>query len=682
VTLRALDIETLISVGRPTIARDGSFAVFATSRPSIEADRYVGRLHRVDFGADPESSALTRSAAEYAEVERTHTLRPLTRGIADTSPQLSPDDTRVAFLRGDAKDRPQVWVVEAGGGEPVQVTDAPLGVRSFAWSPDGARLAFAAPVPEHGRYGTVTGLEASAEAPRRITGIRWHANGVGYIGDRPAHVFVVDAPDLAAEPGLTPAARVRAEDEPEARSTVVAADAVQLTSGRHSHAGVTFTADGAEVLTIVDAVEDAARDLRTPLVAVRSDGSGERVVLGRDAGLSIDEVVVADDGVIVMRAAATGTSHIDFVAPPVALWMLDGDEPVRLTDPDTLDVGEVGTHVTPVGEDVLVQHRTRGRVELVRVTRTGETVPVYEGDVEVNGHAAAQNGRIVASLATSSTFGELVQIGRAPFTDFGAGLRAAGIVVPRELEITARDGYRVHGWIAAPAGEGPFPVILQIHGGPYAQYGIHPFDETQVLVDAGYAVVYCNPRGSAGYGRAHGRSIRRAMGTVDFHDVIDFLEGAVAGDARLDGARVGVMGGSYGGFLTAWIIAHDHRFAAAIVERGFLDPISFQGTSDIGTFFGDEYVGTDPESMAAQSPLAVVGQVRTPTLVLHAELDYRCPIEQATRYYSALKRQGTPAEMLIFPGEDHELTRSGAPRHRVQRFDAVLEWWARHLPTG
>jgi dipeptidyl aminopeptidase/acylaminoacyl peptidase len=138
------------------------------------------------------------------------------------------------------------------------------------------------------------------------------------------------------------------------------------------------------------------------------------------------------------------------------------------------------------------------------------------------------------------------------------------------------------------------------------------------------------------------------MGTVDADDVIDFLEGTVASDTSLDGARVGIMGGSYGGYLTAWVIAHDHRFAGAIVERGFLDPTSFQGTSDIGSFFGDEYVGTDPDAIARQSPMAVVGQVTTPTLVIHSELDFRCPLEQATRYYAALKRQGTEAELLVF----------------------------------
>jgi dipeptidyl aminopeptidase/acylaminoacyl peptidase len=172
------------------------------------------------------------------------------------------------------------------------------------------------------------------------------------------------------------------------------------------------------------------------------------------------------------------------------------------------------------------------------------------------------------------------------------------------------------------------------------------------------------------------------MGTVDYTDIQDFLDGVLAADSRLDGSRTGVMGGSYGGYMTAWTIAHDHRFAGAIVERGMLDPATFDGTSDIGSFFGHEYVGTDPAAIARQSPMAVVGQVTTPTFVIHSELDFRCPLEQATRYYSALKRQGTEAEMLIFPGEDHELTRAGRPRHRVERFEAILDWWDRHLPVA
>lgn len=663
--MRAADIESLISVGRPAIAADGSFTVFATSRADIAANRNVGQLWRIEVpGGEP---------------------RRLTRGVADSAPRLSPDDRRVAFLRADAAGRAQVHVVAASGSEALQVTHAPLGVGTFAWAPSGDQIAFVARVPEPGRYGTVEGLPPEAESPRRITGVRWHANGVGYILDRPAHVFIIAVPDVDDEPAYEAAPVLR--DESVAAGAVSGTDAGaarQLTEGPASHDGVVFTADGTEVLTTVDAIETERRDLRTPLIAVSVDGSGRREVLA--PRLSIGDVAVSSDGVVAFLASDPGPGGRDFVAPGVALWVLEGDEPRRLTDPETIDLGEVGSHITPVGEDFLVQNRTRGQVELMRVTRGG-AVQRLRGGLEVVGHAADAGGeRIVCAVSTSRSAGEILLLDSEGvdarlLTAFGDAADRAGYVVPRELEISGPDGYPVHGWVARPAGAGPFPVLLQIHGGPYASYGVHLFDETQVLVDAGYAVVYCNPRGSAGYGRTHGRSIRGRMGSDDLVDVLAFLDGALASDDRLDSARVGIMGGSYGGYLTAWAIAHDHRFAAAIVERGFLDPVSFQGTSDIGSFFGDEYVGTDPDAIHAQSPMAVVDRVTTPTFVIHSELDHRCPLEQATRYYSALRRQGTEAELLVFPGEDHELTRSGRPRHRVERFEAILEWWGRHLPV-
>ncbi|MBD8218005.1 S9 family peptidase [Microbacterium sp. CFBP 13617] len=657
--MRSVDIEALVSVGRPALSSDGDVAVFATSRPDLVADRGVGQLWRVDL---PDGAP-----------------RRLTRGVADKAPRLSPDDATVAFLRPDERGRAQVFVVSVLGGEPVQVTDQPGGVTDVAWSPDGARLAFSARVPEPGRYGTVEGRDAAAEPPRRITGIRWHSNGAGYL-DRPSHLFVVDAPSTEAEPFYTPAPALEA---PEKR--VIPAEPTRLTEGDTSWSGVVWTHDGSELLNVPDVIETDRRDLRDRIVAVAVEGGAEREVLSTSADLSVAEVAVAPDGAIFVLANDVGPEGVDFVAPGVSLFLLEAEGPRRLTDAETIDLGEVGSHLSFDDGDVLVQDRTRGRLRLLRVTRGADVSEVLGGDLEVNGHAVA-NGRVVASVAAPESFGELVLVdpvaGVRAVTDFGAAVRERGVVVPVEHEIVGRDGYPVHGWVATPEGEGPFPVILQIHGGPYASYGVHVFDETQVLVDAGYAVVYSNPRGSAGYGRAHGRSIRQKMGTLDYFDVLDFFDGVVAADPRLDGDRVGVMGGSYGGYMTAWIIAHDHRFAGAIVERGFLDPTAFPGSSDIGSFFGQEYVGTDPEQMAAQSPMAVVDRVRTPTLVLHSELDFRCPLEQATRYYAALKRQGTEAEMLVFPGEDHELTRAGRPQHRVQRFDAVLEWWARYLPVA
>jgi dipeptidyl aminopeptidase/acylaminoacyl peptidase len=191
----------------------------------------------------------------------------------------------------------------------------------------------------------------------------------------------------------------------------------------------------------------------------------------------------------------------------------------------------------------------------------------------------------------------------------------------------------------------------------------------------------CNPRGSAGYGRAHALAIHEAFGGWDAVDVLAFLDHAVATVPGLAADRVGIMGGSYGGYLTAWLIAGEHRFSGAIVERAYLDPRSFVGPSDIGWFFAVGCHG-DEASMDAQSPLRLVGQVRTPTLVIHSENDLRCPLATAERYYTELRLHGVDAALLVFPGESHELSRSGTPHHRKARFDHILTWWGEHLPVG
>ena len=665
--MKPQDISHLVAVSRPTIAPDGSFAIFATSRPDAAANRNVGQLWRTDFAAQP---------------------RRITRGVADSAPVLSPDGSLLAFLRGVEKKGAQLHIADANGGEAVQVTDVHGGVSDFAWAPDGASFVFSARVAENGRYGTVDGLGDAAEAPRRVTGYRWHANGLGYTIDRPSHLFVVPVPDVSAEPFYAPAPAVVPEGSEKPKPQVVYAEPRQLTAAEGvTYAGIAFTPDGSRVLTTVSELQPITVDLTSTVVAVAIADGAERVVVAPEASLSVADIAVADDGTIALLAYSVGPSRTDFVAPGMGLWILDGESPRALTDAATIDLGEVGSHITVVGEDFLVLNRTRGRVHALRVTRTGDISTVIDGDVEIGGLAAAQAPaglRVVATIASPNSYGELLVVddsGSRVVTNFGENLQAQGISTPTELTITGRDGYPVHGWLATPEGDGPHPVILMIHGGPYASYGVHVFDEVQTLVDAGYAVAFCNPRGSAGYGTAHGRSIRQAMGTVDFTDVIDFLEGAVASDPRLNGERVGVMGGSYGGYLTAWVTTQDHRFAGAIVERGFLEPESFVGTSDIGSFFGVEYVGADPAQIAAQSPYAQADNVTTPTLVIHSELDFRCPLEQATRYYSKLKHNGVETEMLIFPGENHELTRSGQPRHRLERFEAVLDWWQRVLPV-
>ncbi|HEV7950531.1 MAG TPA: S9 family peptidase [Glaciihabitans sp.] len=667
--MQATDIGLLSSVSAPTLSPDASRAVFAVATPNLRADATVGQLWAVPVDG---SAPATR----------------LTRGFRDSAPQFSPDGALIAFVRSTASTPPQLHLVSATGGEPVAVTDMPLGVGQFCFSPSGDRLAFVARVPEEGRYGTVDGRGPAAEQPRRITTLKYKSNGLGFTVDRPAQLFVITVPPVDAEPIY------EAAPEADGRADEIAPvpEPQQLTFGEADVSAPEWSRSSDHVLVVSARHADRDTTLLSDLYEVALNGATEPRALTSGQNLGVASGIRTADGTLWVLAQDLGPSGGDFVAATTGLYVqVPSGSLVRLTDASTIDLSESDITVvdTAVGageqtvDSVLVRTRTRGTVQLVQVTSAGEVTPLTAGNIEVIG-AASVGTSIVVGLVTETSAGEIAVVdsgGLRVLTDFGSGIRAAGVLPNRELIATARDGSEIHGWVVLPEGEGPHPVLLTIHGGPFAQYTSTLFDEMQVYANAGYAVVFCNPRGSAGYGTDHGRSIRQAMGTVDYTDVLDFFEAAVAAYPSIDGTRAGVQGGSYGGYLTAWIIANDHRFSAAIVERGFLDPESFEGTSDIGSFFGHEYTGTDPDLIRSQSPQARVAQVRTPTFVVHSADDLRCPLGQAERYFATLRRAGVEAEMLIFPGENHELTRSGRPRHRVQRFNAVLEWWAKYLPV-
>lgn len=671
-------LPLLKSVSAPAVHPDGSRAVVSVVRPDFDADAYVGQLWSVPV--DP-------------------ALRPrrLTRGFRDTAPEFSPDGEVLAFLRAAAGGKPQLQVVEAGGGEPVAVTDAPLGVSAFTWSPDSRSIVFSARTPEDGRYGTVDGVSAGSEDARLITDYQYRMNGVGYTADKPLQLYVVEVPSLDEEPAVAPAGR--------ALKTAASADggkvagsfpeARQLTTAATDHNGASYSSDGSAVYFTAALHEGSDNDLVSGIYRLSLAGGSETQGGGAAAEevapegttrLSVSAVRQSRDGQwLYFTAQDLGASGQDFVARNTALFVMpaDGGDAVALSDVETMDLGG---GLEPAGADgVLALNNVRGTMELLEFGPSGRRSTLLDGDRVVTG-AAECAGAVLLTFSDAATVGDVAVLdagGVRVLTDFSAPLRDdAGILPPQELTFASPDGYPVHGWLVAPAGEGPHPVLLNIHGGPFAQFTGALFDEAQVYASAGYAVLMCNPRGSAGYGQAHGRAIKERMGTVDMQDVLAFLDGALDKFEDLDAGALGIMGGSYGGYLTAWTTSHDHRFKAAIVERGYLDPVSFTGSSDIGWFFGGEYTGRSAEQMAAQSPMARVEHVRTPTLVIHSEEDLRCPVEQGQRYFTALKQLGVEAAFLVFPGENHELSRSGTPHHRRQRFDQILQWWSRHLPTA
>ncbi len=664
--MKTTDLPLLTSVSRPTLHPDGTWAVVATSRPDLDADAYVGQLWRV-------------SVDGVAPPQR------ITQGVSDNAPQFSPDGTRIAFLRSDGENPAQLHIIPAGGGESVAATDEKLGVTSFEWSPDGASLAYTARVAEKGRYGTVKDLGPSAEPPRTIVDRKYQSNGLGYTNDRRTHVFLVTAPDTAGEPTYR---RAPSAEDPTPEPHRSVSEPRQLTHGDFDDSLPRFSPDGSRIGFLSARHANRDIDLANSIYEIALDASNAEPtkVLDDGANYNIAGFAYAVDGSLRFIGSDLGESGRDFVGRNGVLYTVDtgSTSATRLTNPDVSDLsmGAPDMHVTPAG-DVLALNQWHGNVELVTISDSGDISALASGQVVVGGFDTA-SGVTIVGYSGPTTSGDVAVVQDSEMvslTDFSAPLVDAGIAPLVELNVAARDGQNIHGWVLTPSGAGPHPVLLNIHGGPYAQYTCSVFDEAQVYVDVGYAVVMCNPRGAAGYGEAFGRAIKHRMGTLDFTDVLDFLDGAIAANPSFDSSRVGIMGGSYGGYLTAWTIAHEHRFAAAIVERGFLDPEMFVGTSDIGDFFSDEYTGTDPGAITAQSPQAFVHLVTTPTLVLHSENDLRCPLSQAERYFLALKRGGVETEMLIFPGEHHELTRSGRPRHRVQRFEAVLDWWERYLPV-
>lgn len=660
-------LPLLNSVSALAIHPDGTKAVVSVTRPDFDADTYVGQLWSVPL-----------DNAKYP--------RRITRGFRDTAPSFSPDGLVLAFLRSDPGGKPQLFVVESAGGEPQRITNQAAGVDSFVWAPDSHRIAFLARVPERGRYGTVDDVAPGAEDARLITANQYMMNGVGYTADQRQQLFVVEVPELGGEPAVLPRGRA-AHEQPTLELTGLPA-ALQLTFGDADHTSPAFSADGGRLYFVAALHEGHDDDLVTSVYRIDAAG-GEPVVVepaNRTPQTVTDVRPSADGKWLFYIAQELGDTGRDFVARNSVLYVMPsaGGEAVALTDVEHLDVSGP---LEPSGPDrVLVLNTALGSVELLEVIANGDITPLVHGARVVIGASVAANGEIAVSLSDASTAGDVATLERGELrllTDFSGALRNNSTVIePLDFEAESSDGHAVHGWLVIPEGPGPHPVLLNIHGGPFAQYTGALFDEAQVYAAAGYAVVMCNPRGSSGYGQEHGRAIKGRMGTLDMQDVMAFLDAALASRKSLDPGNVGIMGGSYGGYLTAWIIAHHHRFKAAIVERGFLDPVSFAGSSDIGWFFGREYTGGSMEQMLAQSPMAFIADVQTPTLVVHSENDLRCPIEQGQRYYAQLKAQGVETALLVFPGEDHELSRSGTPHHRRQRFEHILSWWAKYLPTA
>jgi dipeptidyl aminopeptidase/acylaminoacyl peptidase len=648
--MRPDDVYALTGVADPRISPDGRRVAYVVNSVDREQNRY-------------------RSAIWIAPLDGSEEPRQFTSGEAgDRSPRWSPDGLWLAFVsdRGgeNEKEPGQLYVMPADGGEPRRLTDGKEGVESVAWSPDSSRIAFARRV----RDAAYEEEDERKREPRRFTRVFFKLDSVGWTGDRRKHVFVV---------GLA------------------AGDERQLTDGDCEDDDPAWSPDGTRV--VFTSMRGARWDVELveALYELEVDAAGAepRRLTGEDehgakAAFSPDGSLLAyhhhpEDG--------TDPYH-----GQIAVARPDGGERRILTTSLDRQCSPYPLAREPVwdGDRIVFTVEDGGNIHVYAVAADGSGEPeLLVGGEQAVGSIDMVDGELVYTASTHTRPHEL-------FVSNGKRLTAVcdGFVAGRELAdaerftAVSKDGTEVDAWLVRPAGyeEGRrYPVLLTIHGGPFTQYGTGFFDEFQVYSGAGYAVLFSNPRGGSGYSEAWGRAIRgpvdgsgRGWGSVDYEDLMGVVDSALERFPFLDPERLGVLGGSYGGYMTSWIVGHTNRFKAALSERAVNDLTSMFGSSDIGWDFGRYFGGPlweNVEGYLAMSPATYATAIETPLLVAHSEDDLRCHVEQGEHLFNLLRVLGKEVEMLRFPGESHELSRSGSPVHRVQRFEAVLEWFGRHL---
>ncbi len=638
------DLYELILVSSPAASPDGSHAVYVAGRPSRD------RL---------ETSIWIASEEEY---------RPLTGGPGDTCPQWRPGGSLVSFVRVSGEGESRRWelrLVPTAGGESWLLARFDHPILSAYWSPQGDRLAVEARIPEGDRGDP---WKADAIVVERLP--PWF-NGAGWVHDRRLAILIVDYPSGRSE-----------------RVTPKGVDSW----------GPVWSPDG-RFIAYVRAPSDL-EPYRHEVVVLDVD-SGEETVIAR--GLTVSGLAWSPDGgMIAIRG------HRDERGPAthhrVMVFDLNGElvDCVSCSlDRNTLNTvnSDVrGPSCTPslqwgVDGRIYFPVSDAGSVHLYAARPRQEPEPVIKVDhavVDEFSLPGEEEGIVYYTLMRATEPKELYTYsGGEPVRLTGHNdvfLQKRLIAEPRHYRVESRDGTPVDVWILPPAEGGECeqctPWILYIHGGPKTSFGHGFMFEFHALSGAGYAIVYSNPRGSDGYGEEYA-DIRGRWGTVDYEDLMAVAESAPSLDPSLDPSRAAVAGGSYGGWMTAYITTKTSQFKAAVAMRGCVNWTSFYGASDIGWYFTPRQLGShpwqDPSVYLEKSPLFHADKIKTPTLIIHSTHDYRCPIDQGVTHYTMLRVQGVPARLVVFPGETHDLSRSGTPRRRVRRIREIIAWLDKHL---
>jgi len=634
----------------------------------------------------------------------------LTSGNRDSSPRWSPDGKYLAFVRVTEKDgRPdqsQLFMLNLAGGDSFQVTTLPRGATQPVWSPDGTQIAFLSntnpedlakqggpkrggPQPAGTQASGASTQTADANAStehetdvRVITRAVYRFNGGGYLDPKhPQHLWVVRAPRSADE-RVTPR---------------------QLTAGRFEEGDAVWSRDGARLYFATTHIDEPYYELpKTDIYSVPAAGGEPTLLTSFDMGAG--GFSLSPDGSH-LAFVASATKPVNSYTEP-DLWVLEltqGAQPRNLTAAFDYDVGAgvggdntapraLGGNApvwTPDGRAVVEVFAREGKANLgLFDAATGRETDLTSGNqAVVSFRAAPGTTKFVFTRSTPTEINELFWLDAAGATPRQLThvndelFSRLNLTEPEEFWYTSSDGKRVEAWLQKPPDFDPhkkYPLILNIHGGPHTAYG-YVFDhEFQWMAAKGYVVLYPNPRGSTSYGQEFGNVIQYRYPGDDYKDLMAGVDEVIK-RGYVDASKLGVTGGSGGGLLTNWTVGHTTRFAAAVSQRDIANWADWWYSADFTLFQPTWFKAPpfeDPEDYRARSPITYINDVKTPLMLVLGEADYRTPPGAGgEEMFRALKFRKIPTVMVRFPGESHELSRSGQPWHRVERLEHIVGWF-------
>lgn len=645
--LGLMDVFELEYASDPQIAPDGQTVVYRRNRLDVRTDRVRGDLWTVRVDGSGH--------------------QPLVTGVDAASPRWAPEGLRLAYVaRDEDEDRRHLLIRYLETGATVPVARLPSAPGGIAWSPDGTQLAFTRFVegtapPLASLPGPPEGAEWAAP-PRVIETTIYRRDGAGYVEPGHRQLFVVSSE------GGTPR---------------------QLTFGPHDVDGTpAWTPDGRALIVSSDRRENADLDPGDSELYRVDLATGTMTVLTDRVGADRSPAV-GPDGAI----AYLGSDDRRLGYQLTNLYVRDGETSERILPALDRDLQDP---TWTADSDLVVAYDDQGTTRLAVVTDRGELRQLAEnlGGTSIGrpyggGSFSVGGGRVAFTLTAPDHPADVAVVGLdgrglRRLTDLNGdlfGQRTLGEVEEIWAESSA-DGRLVHGWIVRPPGFDParqYPLVLEIHGGPFANYGPRFSMEAQLYAAAGYVVLYTNPRGSTSYGEAFGNLIDRAYPGQDYDDLMSSVDAALA-LGSVDPDRLYVTGGSGGGVLTAWIVGHTDRFAAAVVAKPVINWTSWLLTADMYPFgakyWFDALPWEDPDAYWRRSPLAHVGNVTTPTMVLTGEEDVRTPMSESEQYYQALRLEEVPSALVRVPGASHGI--ASRPSGLMRKVGYILAWFERY----